>query len=493
MKVKNDLYEIEIFLAGTRPAANGMMTTITQEDLQQVVETYNPGYFRAPLLVSENLGHDIGNYTDSTVSKSKELCHGIPKKLKRVGNRLYAQFDKLSKNFAEWVRNKQIHSVSSSFYLPNSPNNPYPGKWSLRHIAGLGSTPPACKGLAPLPEPPSNWSEFSEYPINLEFSEEVGIADFTCGCKTKNYGRKIMGMSPWLTVADLFQNYREYLIEKEDLETADRVLPSDKINELRMMSDLDNAKQQQIFDLQSQISELGMQLSYSKSEDDEDEEYKPYSYEEMKDYKSKMKMAGLTAADAADALGMDEADVESILSGETEPTKEQRKQLDGYLKMAMKNVEMSELLTEKEQELKEREDAVFARERALEYREVSSFVEGLVSEGKVKASKKADTITLILNTPNNSEVEFSDAIGLKTPRQVLMEDLEDRPAWNFNETIVKDEQDPVNPDFSEVPKGTNSQSVQQHQAIVGWCKQHNKDHTKAADYSKAMLALNISY
>jgi hypothetical protein len=190
---------------------------------------------------------------------------------------------------------------------------------------------------------------------------------------------------------------------------------------------------------------------------------------------------------------MDEADVESILSGETEPTKEQRKQLDGYLKMAMKNVEMSELLTEKEQELKEREDAVFARERALEYREVSSFVEGLVSEGKVKASKKADTITLILNTPNNSEVEFSDAIGLKTPRQVLMEDLEDRPAWNFNETIVKDEQDPVNPDFSEVPKGTNSQSVQQHQAIVGWCKQHNKDHTKAADYSKAMLALNISY
>lgn len=489
---RNDAYEIEIFLAGSRPASNGVMTTITPENLQQVVDTYDPNYFRAPLLVSENLGHDIGNFTDTTVAKSKELCHGIPKSLKRVGNRLYAQFDKLSKNFAEWVRNKQIHSVSSSFYLPNSPNNPYPGKWSLRHIAGLGSTPPACKGLAPLPEPPSDWAEFAEYPLSLDFSEESDIADFTCGCTIKKYGKYPMMQSPWTVTADLFQSYREYLIESEDLETADRVLPSEKINELRMLADLDNSKQQQVYDLQSQIAELRQEYDYMASSKKE-EKYSPYSYEEMKDYKAKMKKAGVTAADAAEALGMDEMDIESILSGETEPTEDQRKQIDGYLKMAMKNVEMAESLEIREQELIEREEAIVAKERALEYRDVSSFVEGLVSEGKVKAAKKEDTITLILNTPNHIEVEFSEAVGTKTPRQVLMEDLTDRPAWNFNETIVKDENDPVSPDFSEVPKGVSSQSVQQHQAIIGWCKQNNKDHNKAADYSEAMIALNISY
>lgn len=483
------LYEVEIFIAGTRPASNGVLTTISPENLQEVVDTYNPNYFRAPLLVSETVGHDIGNYSDTEVSKSKELCHGIPKKLKRVGSRLYAQFDKVSKNFSQWVRDKQIHSVSSSFYLPNSPNNPYPGKWSLRHIAGLGSTPPACKGLAPLPEPPLDWEEFEECSVSFNDYENEGIADF-CTCKN------MMINSPWQVAADLFQKYREYLIESEDLETADQVLPSEQINAIRMMAELDSDKQRQILDLQMQVAQLQANERFEEeSEAEEEEEVFRYSYGEMMDYKSAMIDAGLTAADAAEATGLSEDEIDKILSGKKAPTSSQKKALDKYLSSLKEDIEMSEELRQREAELLAREEAIFARERALEYQEVASFVEGLVNQGKVKAVKKEDTITLLLNTPNSMEVEFSQSTGRKTPRQALMADFSDRPMWNFNGTVVNDDQDPVNPDFSEstVVKGASSDSVKQHQAVVGWCRQHNKDHLKAADYSEAMLALNIRY
>lgn len=485
------LYEVEIFIAGTRPASNGVLTTISPKDLQEVVDTYNPNYFRAPLLVSETVGHDTGNYSDTEVSKSKELCHGIPKQLKRVGSKLYAQFDKVSRNFSQWVRDKQIHSVSSSFYLPNSPNNPYPGQWSLRHIAGLGSTPPACKGLAPLPEPPSDWEEFEEFTVNFSDYRTEGIADF-CNCKN-------MMNSPWYIAADLFQRYREYLIESEDLETADQVLPSDQINAIRMMADLDSDKQSQIMDLQMQVAQL-QAAKVSEEYEDGEGEYR-YSYGEMMDYKSLMKEAGVKTAEAATETGLSEDEINMILSGENAPTAKQKKTLDTYLNSLKEKVEMSEELqrreeelTARELELSAREEATFARERALEYQEVSNFVEGLVSQGKVKASKKEDTITLLLNTPNNSEVEFSQSTK-KTPRQALMADYSDRPVWNFNGTIVKDEQDPVNPDFSENinTKGATSQSVQQHTAVVGWCKKNGKNHMNANDYSEGMLALNINY
>ena len=298
--------------------------------------------------------------------------------------------------------------------------------------------------------------------------------------------------SPWQVAADLFQKYREYLIEAEDIETADRVLPSEQINAIRMMAEMDNDKQRQILDLQMQVAQL---QSEESSEYEDDEEKYPYSYGEMMDYKTAMKEASVKVADAAMETGLSEDEINMILSGKKAPTAKQKKALDNYLKSLQEDVEMSEELRIKEEELLAREEAIYARERALEYQEVSSFVEGLVKEGKVKAVKKEDTITLLLNTPNNVEVEFSQATGKKSPRQALMADFADRPAWNFNGTIVSDEQDPINPDFSEVSvvRGASSESVRQHQAVIGWCRQNNKDPLKAADYSEAMLALNISY
>lgn len=456
------------------------MTTITPANLQEVVDTYNPQSFRAPLIVSQEIGHDIGSYTDKTVSKAKELCHGIPVNLRRAGDRLYAGFEKVSRDFAQWVRDKQIHSVSSSFYLPNSPNNPYPGKWSLRHIAGLGATPPACKGLAPPPEPPSDWEEFDPYAISFDEREEGVI----------NFGMYVGVSSPWAIAADLFQRYREYLIEKEDVETADRVLPTEQINALRDMAASDVLKNNQIMQLQMQVA----QLQSDATDEDEDEEGNSSDWAEGMDYKSLMKKMKMSVGDVATASGLSEIEINGIIGG-NKPTPKQKKALDSVL-MEGASTDMSEELEQKAADLTAREEAIANRERALEYREVQSFVEGLVGEGKVKAVKREDTITLLLNTPNTTEVEFSQSTGKKTPRQALMAEFSDRPVWNFNGTIVRDESDPVNPEFSEGVRslpGATSESVQQHQAVVGWCVKNSKDPTIVANYSEAMLALRILY
>lgn len=476
------MYEVEIFLAGTRPASNGVSTTITPEYLQEVVDSYNPQAFRAPLIVSGNLGHDIGNYTDRTVSKSKELCHGIPTKLRRVGDRLYAGFEKVSRDFAQWVRDKQIHSFSSSFYLPNSPNNPYPGKWSLRHIAGLGSTPPACKGLAPPPEPPSDWcetEEFESYAINFQDNEE-GVISF---------GMYVGGtmQSPWAIAADLFQRYREYLIESEDTETADKVLPADQIAALRDAATSDVMKNQQFLQLQMQVAQL--QQGEEGEEDDDDDSM---GYEEMTDYKAMWKDSGMTPAEVAKASGLTPQEVTDICSKGKMPNAKQKKALDKVFASSDSeddSTDMSEELEQKAADLAAREESLTNRERALEHQEVSSFVEGLVKEGKLVSGRREDTITLLLNTPNTTEVEFSESLGKKTPRQALMADYASRKAWNFSDDIVVREQQPSAVSFT-APAGysVDGDSSKIYTKAIAYCESNKLNPNDQADWHRALEA-----
>ncbi|MHC5939240.1 hypothetical protein [Nostoc sp.] len=479
----SNLYWAEIFLAGTRPASNGVSTTITPEHLQEIVNSYNPQAFRAPLIVSGNLGHDIGNYTDKTVSKSKELCHGIPAKLKLVGDRLYAGFEKVSRDFAQWIRDKQIHSFSSSFYLPNSHNNPYPGKWSLRHIAGLGTTPPACKGLAPPPEPPSDWceaGEFESYAINFQ-DNEVGVISFDMyvGATTQ---------SPWAIAADLFQRYREYLIESEDAETAEKVLPADQIAALRDAATSDGLKSQQILQLQMQVAQL------QQDDDDDDDDNPSVGYEEMTDYKAMWKKSGMTPAEIAKESGLSPEEVSDICQSGKAPNAKQKKALDKVFASDSEDEEddssdMSEELEQKAADLTAREEALSNREYALERQEVSSYVEGLVKEGKLVSGRREDTITLLLNTPNTTEIEFSESLGKKTPRQALMADYASRKAWNFSEDIVVREQQPSAASFT-APAGysVDGDSNKIYIKAIAYCESNKLDRNDPTDWRNAVEA-----
>jgi hypothetical protein len=60
---------------------------------------------------------------------------------------LYADIGQVEQHFADAVRSGRYKKISASFYHPQSPVNPKPGVWYLRHVGVLGAVPPAVKGL----------------------------------------------------------------------------------------------------------------------------------------------------------------------------------------------------------------------------------------------------------------------------------------------------------------------------------------------------------
>lgn len=141
--------KIEIFKAGKRFDANGKEFDISVSDLEQVVTSYNPAFHEAPAVI----GHP----------KMNNPAYAWVEKLFLEGDVLKAQFKQIDPEFSEMVKNGRFKKVSASFYTPDSPNNPYQGRWAIRHVGFLGAMPPAVKGL--------------KEPVFNE-TDEQGVVDF---------------------------------------------------------------------------------------------------------------------------------------------------------------------------------------------------------------------------------------------------------------------------------------------------------------------------
>ena len=224
--------EIEILPKGTHTSNSGYQLQATDRELDELVETYNPKNFQAPLIIT----HDTKGLGDTTLANS-EFSYGVPKALKRVGDTVKAVFDKVAPEFETWVRDKKLLTVSPSFYLANSPGNPTPGKLALRHIAALGATPPAIKSLAPLSSA-FNFGEDDEGVISIDF--DAGAIDFDCGC-----GDGYINSGLW-------QRLRDWLIDEYSLEVADKIIPGYEVGILTERR-LDNSLMERLHKVEEKV------------------------------------------------------------------------------------------------------------------------------------------------------------------------------------------------------------------------------------------------
>lgn len=124
---------LQIFKAGRHVAMCGTAIEFSARDLDGIVASYDPKVHEAPLVVGHPT-HDAPAY-------------GWVKALVRKGDALEADPDQVNPAFAEAVKAGSFKKVSASFYRPDSPNNPKPGSYYLRHVGFLGAQPPAVKGL----------------------------------------------------------------------------------------------------------------------------------------------------------------------------------------------------------------------------------------------------------------------------------------------------------------------------------------------------------
>lgn len=126
---------IEIFRSGRHVSASGEVVSFSDADLDAIVRSYDTRVHEAPLVV----GHPKSDAAPA---------YGWAKALVREGSKLKSVVSDVDPAFAEGcLRTRRYAKVSASFYKPDSPNNPKPGAYYLRHIGLLGAQPPAVKGL----------------------------------------------------------------------------------------------------------------------------------------------------------------------------------------------------------------------------------------------------------------------------------------------------------------------------------------------------------
>lgn len=175
---------LHVFKAGPQVSAQGVEREFSPKDLQEVVESYDPKTHEAPLVI----GHSGDN--DSAPS------YGWIEKFVRKGDNLYADVN-FTDTAKDLVKDGHYRKVSISFYSPSSPINPHKGQWSARHLALLGASPPAVKGLEP-----------------FSFSEKQGVFDFATALSPDTIFDKELGPT--------------MIIEKSPLE-----LLKDRLEEIR--------------------------------------------------------------------------------------------------------------------------------------------------------------------------------------------------------------------------------------------------------------------
>lgn len=146
---------IEIFRPGRHIDDAGVVHSFTEADVDGMVASYSPALREAPLTV----GHPKDNLP----------AYGWVQGLQKTpSGALAITPHQVEPQFAEMVAAGRFKKRSASFYPPNAPNNPAPGKWYLRHVAFLGAQPPAIAGLKDI-----QFSEGDTSDGAVSFSEAV--------------------------------------------------------------------------------------------------------------------------------------------------------------------------------------------------------------------------------------------------------------------------------------------------------------------------------
>jgi hypothetical protein len=177
--------KIEIFKpVHAAKSMEGTSVSLSAADLQAIAAGYNAAQHEAPCVIGHPT-HDAPAY-------------GWVKSLSFTDGALVADIE-ADQALKDLVAQKAYKKISASFYLPTAPGNPTPGDLALRHVGFLGAMAPGIKGLKA-----------------VSFAEgEEGVVTFG----------DLSGYTG-IDIAAMFRRLRDWLIAKEGLDTADRVLPS---------------------------------------------------------------------------------------------------------------------------------------------------------------------------------------------------------------------------------------------------------------------------
>ena len=220
---------INIFKPGKHTSAGGITLEFSEDLLKQAVDAYDPAIHEAPIVV----GHPQDNHP----------AYGWVGKMEYTEEGVDAIPDQVDPDFAELVTSGRFKKVSASWYTPDSPANPKPGSYYLRHVGFLGAQPPAIKGLKA-----------------VAFNEaEEGVVEFSDAWDTQS-------------TAGIFRRLREFIIDKFSKEDADNIIPDYAI------TDLENSARRQLEKPEASDNEV----AYNEAAPNQPDEENPMELEQLK-------------------------------------------------------------------------------------------------------------------------------------------------------------------------------------------------------------------
>lgn len=218
MAAMNTSKPIQIFKAGKHTAMSGDALSFSETDLAATARAYDPAKHEAPIVV----GHP----------KHDAPAYGWVGRLAFSEGGLNADPIQVNADFAEMVNRGAFKKISASFYSPDSPSNPVPGVYYLRHVGFLGAQPPAVKGLRS--------PEFGE--------KEEGVIEFADYDDVVNAG--------------LLRGIRDWIIGKFGLDEGEKAIPNSSLSTLESMAQQDDDDTDQAgVGLPAQFSEKGTQVT----------------------------------------------------------------------------------------------------------------------------------------------------------------------------------------------------------------------------------------
>jgi hypothetical protein len=193
--------QLHIFRAGIHQPMQGGAIEFREADLAATAAAYDPAFGEAPIVV----GHP----------KLDAPAYGWVRALRAEGGDLVAEPHQVEPAFAEMVAAGRFKKISASFYAPQHPSNPKPGSYYLKHVGFLGAAAPAVKGL-----------------------RDVAFAADEADVITLEFAADGAAVSPWRMsmmlsdIGGLFRGLRDWIVAKEGLETADKILPSQPVQRM---------------------------------------------------------------------------------------------------------------------------------------------------------------------------------------------------------------------------------------------------------------------
>lgn len=185
---------IPTFKAGRHRTMRGDELEFSDAALADIAANYDPALYEAPLVV----GHP----------KLDAPAYGWVASLTVEDGQLVATPKQVDPAFSEMVEAGRFKTRSAKFFHPDDPANPTPGQYYLKHIGFLGAQAPAVKGLR-----------------QVQFAAEDGAHDVAVEFAADAEARYAFD-----TISRVFRRWREWFIETQGSDTADRLVPEWELN-----------------------------------------------------------------------------------------------------------------------------------------------------------------------------------------------------------------------------------------------------------------------